>query len=162
MLLSAFVVLHASLSFRKKFNIIVMTSLSVDINTMQRASASSTGERQTLFLPNTGFFSEGILCPVSLIEIPKTLYLPISRSCSDKADYVGVLQRTLEYKKFGLLHVHHASLSVIFTLSALTRTMFVANLGSDRSCPLMQEDVKTWLFCHTGHPSLTSVSQSLK
>ncbi|NXW23158.1 ZDHC2 Palmitoyltransferase, partial [Circaetus pectoralis] len=47
-------------------------------------------------------------------------------------DYVGVLQRTLEYKKFELLHVHHASLSVIFTLSALTRTMFFHLSYSDK------------------------------
>lgn len=74
---------------------------------------------------------------------------------------VAVLQRTLEYKKCELLYVYHASLSVIFALSALTRAMFViAILGSDRSCPFMQED-KMWLFCHTGYPS-PPLSQPLK
>lgn len=74
MFLSALLFLHASLFFRKeksKINIIVMTSLPVNINTMQRASVSGTGLRQ-LFLPNVDFFSKVILYPLSLIEMPKT------------------------------------------------------------------------------------------
>lgn len=109
------------------------------------------------------FFSEVVLYPISLAEIPRLQHLPVSRSYSSRADYVTVLQRTLEYKKFGLLHVYHAYLSVIFTLSALTGAMFVITiLGSDRRCTFMQEDVKMWLFCHIGHIGLPSLSKPLK
>lgn len=123
-----------------------MTSLSVDVNAMQRASVVQVRDSHSSCQIWTSF--QRWFCILFLWQRYQRLrHLPVSRSYSSRADYVTVLQRTLEYKKFGLLHVYHAYLSVIFTLTALTGAMFVITiLGSDRRCPFMQEDVKMWLF----------------